>query len=267
MTTSLRTIQAQFQDYVLGPADDAPAIADDIMQQVGLSAPERLAIYYNGYRLRLCETLSKAYDKTHAYVGDEMFEDLCLGYLARHPSHSPNLRWYGAQFAGYVAERLPDHRFVAELAAFEWQLSVAFDAEDVPVLGAEDVAAIAPEAWDSIGFSLQPSMHVLPMVSNAVAIWLALDKEETPPEPGVAEAPVDWLIWRKELQPHFRSVSALEAQALRGLGEGKSFSRVCEEAAEAANDDEIMTRIAGWLQIWLTEQILSEIRPSSEAAN
>jgi hypothetical protein len=256
MKPTLEMIQSDFQDYVLGAQQANPAIAASIVEQFGLSAGNRLAIYHNAYRLRICDALSKAYDKTHAYLGDDTFEEMCLGYITQHPSQYANMRWYGDQFANYLAQLLAEHPVIAELAAFEWALSTAFDAEDASVLTAEDLGAIAPEQWETVGFNLHPSLQILSMQTNAVASWLSLDQEQAPPESVLHEQAVDWLIWRKELQPHFRSLDRHEAHALRGLAQGLSFSALCEEIADSTEDEEIMTKIAGCLQTWLVEGIL-----------
>jgi len=222
-----------------------------------------LAIYHRAYRLRISEALSKAYDKTHAYLGDDMFAELSLGYIAQHPSQYANMRWVGDRFAAYLTQALQEHPLVAELAAFEWALSIAFDAEDATPLTAQDLAAVTEEQWECIGFALHPSLQLLTMQTNAVASWLALDQQQTPPMPLSQETAVDWLIWRKELQPHFRSLDADEARALRGLLQGQSFSMLCEQIADSSEDEAIMTRIAGWLQTWLVEGILIGVTPDA----
>jgi len=262
---SLQRIQTQFQEYVLGANAETPAIAASVADQFGLAAERRLAIYYDAYRLRLAEALSEAFDKTHAYVGDDTFAELCAGYIDKHPSQFPNLRWFGGEFAALVAGRLPEHPVVAELAAFEWALGLAFDAADAPVLLPEHLQQIAAEEWETIGFAMQPSLQFLPMHTNAAAIWLALEKNEVPPAVATSELPCTWTIWRKELQPHFRSLDAFEALALQGTAQGKSFSAVCETASETADSD-ITPQIAGWLQGWLGEAMLASVRRDIQQA-
>jgi len=260
MSAGLRAIQGEFQDYVLGGDREQPAIAGLIAAQSGLPARDRLAIYYDAYRIRLAEALAEAFDKTYSYVGDTAFAELCGGYIERHPSQFRNLRWFGDHFAAFAAEALPDHPVVAELAAFEWALGLAFDAADAPVLTLQDLQTLDPEAWETIGFALHPSLQLLSMQYNTPAIWLALGKEETPPDAVPGEEACTWLVWRKELQPHFRSLTAYEADALRGLAAGRSFSDVCAAAAEASEDD-ITGQIAGWLHTWLSESVLTAFAP------
>ena len=254
---SLARIQGQFQQYVLAGDRDQPAIADLIDQSHGLAARDRLAIYYDAYRIRLKEALAEAFDKTYSYVGDELFADLCSGYIDTHPSHFRNLRWFGDRFSVFVAESLPEHPVVAELAALEWALGLAFDAADAPVLEMAALQQLDASAWEDIGFVLHPSVQLLPLHWNAPALWLALGKEEAPPEAVEADEPLTWLVWRKELQPHFRSLDRFEAGALRGLAAGRSFAEVCGEAAELAGSEDITGRIAGWLSAWICESMLT----------
>lgn len=259
---SLARIQSAFQDYVLTGDREQPAIAGLIAQHHGLPARARLAIYYDAYRIRLNEALAEAFDKTYAYVGDEVFADLCRGYIDAHPSHFRNLRWFGDRFAAFAAQQLPDYPIVAELAAFEWALGLAFDAEDAPVLAMAELQQLDASAWENIGFVPHPSLQLLPLHWNAPALWLALGKEETPPDAAENPEPLTWLVWRKELQPHFRSLDRFEAGALQGLAAGRSFAEVCAEAAELASaiDDDVTSRIAAWLQTWIGESMLTAYR-------
>ncbi len=272
--SSLATLQADFQHYVLSDiagagrpqADGAvaaaavdadsgevrPAIAAAVREQFGLDAMARLAIYHNAYRARLREALGEAYDKTWSYLGDELFAELADGYLQAHPSSFRNLRWYGAEFAAHLARALPEHPCVAELARLEWALGLAFDAADTPAVAAADVAGLAPQAWEEITFRLHPSTCLLTMAWNTVALWQALGAGREPPEAVAAALPVAWLVWRHAQQPHFRSLDAGEALALRRIGRGDSFGAVC-----AAAGAEQLAALAGQLQHWLAQEVLS----------
>ncbi|MBJ7309734.1 putative DNA-binding domain-containing protein [Rugamonas sp. CCM 8940] len=268
--SSLAALQADFQQYVLDDVAAAgrpqldgdgtgaaasqvrPAIAGAVREQFGLDAMARLAIYHNAYRARLREALGEAYDKTWSYLGDELFAELADAYLQAHPSSFRNLRWYGAGFAGHLALALPEHPCVAELARLEWALGLAFDAADTPAVGAADVAGLAPQEWADITFQLHPSACLLTMEWNTVALWRALGAAEEPPEAVAAATPQDWLVWRHAQQPHFRSLDAGEALALRRIGRGDSFGAVCAAAGAAQT-----AALAGQLRHWLAQEVLS----------
>jgi hypothetical protein len=267
--SALRAIQSDFQDYILNHSDadaDAaavagppPAIAAAVREQSGLDAAARLAIYHRAYRSRLRQALCEAYDKTWSYLGDELFAELADSYLAAHPSRHPNLRWFGAGFAAHAALALPDYPYIAELAALEWALGLAFDADAAAPLGRADLAALAPQAWGELVFGLHPSVQLLAMEWNAAALWQALAADAAPPAAVQLESAMVWLIWRSAGQPHFRSLPALEAQALRQIARGASFGEVCA----AAGDDYAMAMLAGYLQNWLAQGVLKGARAAS----
>lgn len=248
--SGLLDIQRDFQDYIL--SDDAPgAIAASVRGQYGLKADARLAIYHRAYRIRLKQALCESYDKTWTFVGDDMFAGLADSYIAAYPSRHPNLRWFGGGFAAHAATELAEYPFIAELARLEWALGLAFDAEDAAPLSASDMSVIPPEDWGDLRFGLQPSVRILEMRWNAVALWQALGKDEEPPEAEESAAAAHWLVWRSGDQPHFRSLPAAEAQALRHIEGGATFGEVCDAVGE-----EGMLALAGYLQHWLAQGIL-----------
>jgi len=248
----LQRIQRGFQDYVLGDGAVAFELGAAIRQQGALTAHDRLAIYHNAYRVRMREALNEAYQRTWTYAGDELFGELAGTYLAAHPSSFCNLRWFGDRFADFVRQQLPDHPFVAELAVFEWALGLAFDASDAPVAGPAAFSALAPAAWADLVLSLHPSVQLLRMEFNSVAIWQALGQEQAPPAPVALPAPCVWLVWRKDNQPHFRSLDAFEADALAALAAGSSFGRVCELSA----GPDVAQRMGRCLQDWMSQELL-----------
>jgi len=252
---TLRQVQQQFQDFLLrAPDDDGAPPAGTL--GLAIVGQHGLAIYHNGYRARLREALAEAYGKTWHYLGDALFAQLCADFVEGHASSFRNLRWYGHAFPGFLARALDDHPVVAELAAFEWALGLAFDAENASARCMDDVRAFTPEQWETIVFTLHPSVQLLRLHGNAVAIWQALDKEQAPPDAVTGGGSGHWLVWRKALQPHFRSLGAHEAGALHGLQQGRSFAAVCAQALAEAGDEDISAHMAAWLQAWLADGIL-----------
>lgn len=253
-----QTLQADFQQFILGQRD-AGSMHKHLADTPGLERDARLDIYYQAYRLRLRDALSEAYSKTHAYLGDDMFYQACAAYIAAHPSHFRNLRWFGDKFATLLCTQFPDHPQVAELAQFEWALGYAFDAEDHPILGLPDLATVSD--WETVGLRTSSSLQFISMRWNSVAIWLALSEDQTPPEPEPepehTELATTWIVWRKQLQACFRSLSTEEAQALQGLSLGQRFADVCEQVAE--DKPAIAQQIGGWLQTWLVDELLASV--------
>ncbi|MFM9835021.1 MAG: DUF2063 domain-containing protein [Methylophilaceae bacterium] len=249
--SQLAQLQAGFQAYLM---DDTrkksfKAIVDD--KKVG--ATKRLKIYHDAYRFRIVDALATAYPKLLAYLGDDLFVTMARSYLTKTPSVYPNLRWYGADMHEYLATVMPNHPIAAELAQFEWVLSLAFDAEDLPQLSIQDLAAIPPENWGELCFKFQPALHLLPFNWNTVAVWKALDIEDTPPKAAKVVLTY-WLIWRQDLTSKFRSLENTELLALKLSLEGASFGALCESLYEEMGENasnQAAQYLAGWLEAGL----------------
>jgi hypothetical protein len=256
-------LQQRFQEYLLGPREEdvQSSIAAAIAADTGLPAKVRLKIYFDAYRSRLRDALSEMFGKTALYVGDGLFASLCDRYIQQQPSTTRNLRWYGHRFSNFLTQEVGEHPAVAELAAFEWSLGMAFDAEDAQVLCADDVRHLTAEQWGRIGFALHPSVQILDLRSNAPSIWSALERKRDPPAAVHSIDTEAWLIWRQRFEPHFRSMDRLETAALRGLQHGHSFAMVCDDAIEGGSAHEVVLPMARWLQTWLNEAVLTAYTP------
>ena len=254
--SALDDLQRDFQRYILADQERG-AIHGAVREQYGLDADARLAIYHRAYRSRLRQALCEAYDKTWTFIGDELFAELANSYIAAQPSQHANLRWFGGGLAAHAAAQMADYPFIAELAELEWALSLAFDADDAAPLTGADLGAIAPEAWGGLQFALHPSVHILDMDWNAVALWQALAAGAEPPEVEQSAVATHWLVWRQGEQPHFRSLPPGEAEALYRIAEGATFGEVCAAAGEKA-----MLALAGYLQHWLAQGVLAGPPPA-----
>lgn len=259
MNPALIDVQARLQQHVLGQAD-----AGDLVDGDAAHAAQRLGIYRNAYRIRLCGALADAYEKTRLYLGDERFERAGQRYIDAHPPVTRSLRWFGDRLAAGLAQWLPAEPAVAELARLDWTLRAAFDGPDAPLLDTTELSAVPAESWSTLGLVLHPTACLLAFSHNTVAIWQALNDGMDPPPLQRGDEAVTWLIWRKGLQPHFRSLHPLEAELLRGLLDGESFAAACARAEASQADDDgavdssaIAGQIGGCLRQWLEDELLS----------
>ena len=249
MNATLLDAQALFQQHVLGLTDAGAAF-----DQGAEHAAQRLGIYANAYRLRLAETLADSYEKTRLCLGEERFERGALRYIDARAPTVRNLRGYGEGFADALAGWLPNEPAVAELARLDWALRDTFDGPDADPLSAAALAAVAPEAWATLGLRLHPTARLLVFEHNSVAVWQAYDDDAEPPPLQRSEPPVTWLVWRKGLQPHFRSLRPVEAVLLGALLAGERFATACEQAA--GEDAEAAVQIGACLRQWLDDELL-----------
>jgi len=250
---SLAGLQQAMGDYILHGT--LTPIAAQVKDHGELSAMQRLHIYHNAYRMRLLEVLQDHFAQTHAYMGDDFFESEALAYVEAHPPSTDNLRHYGQPWPQWLAERYPQDLDMAELSRLEWALRDAFDAANTPVATPESLSMLAPEAWAHLGFQLAAGAQILSFSHAVLPLWQALAAEQTP-EP-VAAHQHDVLIWRRDGQPHFKSLGAEEATALRALLDGHSFEHACQQALQLKSPDEA-SRLAGqWLQNWMADALLA----------
>lgn len=258
---TLQTLQEQFQQHLLdGDGRIAAAVRPG-----GIGVARRLAIYHHAYRMRLLDTLRDSYGHTLVYLGDEAFDAAALAYVESHPSQHASLRWYGASFADALALRFDEDGEVAELAALDWALRLAFDGADAAVLTLADLAALPAGAWNHVGFALHPTYARLRLHHNTLALWQALDRDQAPPAAAPLAEPGDLLIWRRGHQPHFRSLQPLEAAALDCLHRGLSFADTCAYLSARFERPDAAAEIGALLRRWIDEGLLSAVTASLAA--
>jgi hypothetical protein len=263
----LAKIQADFQAYLLGDDnlinDKGVAFKNQIIDDAKVGVNKRLGIYYDAYRFRIIEALATAYPKQHVMLGDTLFDQTARSFIDQFPSTYHNMRWVGGHMQTHLKNTLPQHPIAAEMAAFEWALGLAFDAEDAPILGLQDLAAVPPENWAALKFSFHPSLQVLSLQWNVVQIWNALEIEQPPP--AIAKTDESCLVWRQGtslesgLNSHFRSLDAAEYAAIQQLIAGASFGDLCEKLQENASEEEATMQAAQYLAGWLNEGIMTQL--------
>jgi hypothetical protein len=250
----LRQLQSDLQNHLLGVHS---TIADAIVDAPPLPIAERLDIYRNAYRVRLIEALDSTYPILHKVLGDEVFTALGEEFVAAHVSVHRSIRWYGRELPEFLGQRPPyaEQPILAELAVLEWTLAEVFDAADAQSVQRAAFSA-DPSAWSELRFTFHPSLRRLRLQWNTAAVWQAMSRDETPPDPVCAEYPVPWLLWRQNLQNYFRSMTADEAAALDLSRRGATFGEICEALAEWLPDEEIPLRAAGLLGTWADSGII-----------
>jgi hypothetical protein len=256
---SLSDLQRAFQDYVL--ASDA-RFTGAVRDTSKADRVTLLDVYRDGYALRLIEVLTNDFPGVVAMVGPEEFDRLARGYIARHPSRHPSVRWFGRGLADFLATTSPygTDPALAEMARFEWALGEVFDSVDVEPLGAAAVMAVPPEAWETIAFAPVPSLLRLTFACDVPPAWQR--REEV--EPGTLEvttlgAPVPWVIWRPERVSSFRSLQPDEAAMLDAMVAGRPFPALCEALLPHVEEDQAAARAAGLLRSWVEEGMIGAV--------
>jgi hypothetical protein len=289
---ALTDLQSDFQAFLL---DGNERMLGRVAGTAKVSAEQRLAIYYDAYRLRLLEALASNYPVLRAWIGEEEFETAAIAYLAAHPSRHFSIRWFGHLLPEFLATTPPwqDKTGLAEMAALEWALSEAFDAEDGTIIGIEDMAGIPADAWPDMRLHFHPSAQRLDLRWNVPVIWKAVNqnldsnkntascrgetsatpsagrerREDVPavadvPAPMEHEYPQAWLVWRQGLKTWFRSLSVDEAWALDAAMTGENFAAICEGLCEWIDAQNVALHAAGLMKQWITDGLVGGIATS-----
>lgn len=257
--TNLRTLQTQFQQYIEGENE---TIESHIITTDEARAEHRLAAYYNAYRARLIEALAFDFPTLAAFLGEDKFALLVINYIKKYPSSYSSVSWVGEHLTTFIKQQqsFPDQAFVSELSLFEWNQRLVFDQQDENTLfQLEDMAQISPEQWPNLSFQFISNIKSIDLHYNVASYWQAVNDQETPPDIIKENYPVRWLIWRQELNPHWRSLDVHEAWAYEQAQQGANFADICAGLTEWIDEQHVALQAAGFLKQWISDQLIIRV--------
>lgn len=250
--------QGEFQRAIL-TGDDS--VLSEILDSPREKRETLFGVYRYAYGSRLVEAMGNDHELLHAYLGDEMFDEMGHAYVKARPSEHPNLRWFSQGLPEFLksAEPYSNYPVLSDLAALEKALNDAFDGEDAPVVALSDMAGFAPEVWNDLKFAAHPTVARLDLATNASAIWLALKNDEDPPDAELLAEPSRLLVWRQDVTPMFRELSTEEAMMWDEAASGIPFGVLCAMLATYDDPDNAAARGAGYLHGWVTSGLLTGV--------
>ena len=256
---TLADIQRSFASYLQGGA--AADVAEHVINDERLGTALRLEIYKSAYRIRLTKCIEGDHPVLCAYLGDELFELLAVGYISNCPSSHPSLRYFCERLPDYLRESAPfSHTpILAEIAAFERTLMSAFDAPDSPVAGKECLHAFPPADWPNLRVAFHPSVRLFATRWNTIESWQALKQGSAPPV-AVQKEVQHWLVWRgRDRLTEFRSLAPAGLWFHDALQSGGTLAMACEAMLEILPEDEISETTVNYLTGWLDSGLISSM--------
>jgi hypothetical protein len=271
----LRALQEWFAAAVMHPegvvcgieriaSPDAPAVRLDEVERIvspsnQLSGIERLAIYGDAYRARLVECLADDYPALKYALGDGAFEALCLRYIARHPSESPNLNAFGRHMAAFCREDArPALPFEGDLAALEWAMVRVLHAPSARKLDLATLTAVPAHVWPGARFSASSTVQVIEFSYPVNAFFQAFRNDRAPrvPRPAWSATAVfrdAATIWRMDLS---RAMHALLMSLFGGTPLGPALDSL-EQAGQLTEEEgaQVMT----WFRDWVRHGFFAQI--------
>jgi hypothetical protein len=160
-----------------------------------------------------------------------------------------------------LSELYPADAEVGELARLEWGLAEIFVVADCkPVTpGAVDQSDWQQIDWDRAVLHLVPSFTLLPVTTNAAAIWTAISNRLPPPPAALLDTRVQLALWRNGFTPSFRTLDPTEAAALERVAGGITFGALCALLIERCGAEEGPQRAGTWLGQWLRDGLIASV--------
>lgn len=262
-TPRLPELQREMADFVLDPA--AQGMTRHVRANDGVHTGERLGIYHNAYRARLAEVLADVFEKTVLYMGTEAFDPLARNFAVACPPQSRCLGQYGARFPAYLQSLYPLNPELHELAQLDWDLRSRFDSADYPALNTASAAADTAQTWLTRRPALHPSLLLRQVSTNVVTLWKAIHDDVEVPAPAQLDSPTTLMVWRKGLQPHFKTLDTQQAAWVGRLAEGASVAQACEAFAGSPLMPEVSV-FGQWLAAWWDDEIMAGETPGTTGA-
>ena len=224
-----------------------------------LSASGRLDVYANMYFFRIRDVLAEDFPKLAAVLGPAHFHNLITDFLLVHPSAHPSLRYVGEPLALFVkTHRLSKERpYLSDLAALEWARADVFQSIDSPRLDPRDLAAVPAERWGDVRFQTIAAVRLLRFSWDVVSLWSRWEAGEETGE--VRESPRAVLVYREDEESRHEVLSALEADVVERLIEGRAFGEICEALTTDDDVEAAAALAAELLRNWMAHGLLSGI--------
>lgn len=236
-----------------------------------LEASDRLAIYANAYYARLIECIGDVFPVLKRVLGEEVFDSFAFDYLQSYPSKRYTLNDLGDQFVHFLRRTRPDPDqekdgadwadLLIDLATLEWTIYEVFDGPGIerdPILEADDVAGVDPEAWLGMRLQTVPCLQLVvvdyPVNEFYTAVRSTEDELEIPfPDPmptHVAISRRDYIVRRYDLtHPQY--------ELLRVLQQGGTIGQAleaCATATPAEELDQLVDDVRQWFRNWTAER-------------
>lgn len=259
----LQELQNTFQQYLL---DDEPSatVLEHVSQSTINNVAKRLNIYHHAYRSRIREVLSSQFPNLAKLLGTDVFNQYMDDFIDRYPSTHRNMRWLGDQLSDFLQAYAPDKPLYADIANFEWRLGLAFDSLDTPCLSLQNLSAFTPEQWGDLSFQWHPSVYLGQAQTNVIRAWMALENNDQA-NLDMALEPTQFLVWRKEMVSQFKSLTALEADAIAYMMQRHTFGELCEYLTAHMDEEDVLPYAAGLLSQWLQEEMLVSVALNTDS--
>jgi hypothetical protein len=226
-----------------------------------------LEIYSRAYSARLLECLRAQFPVLAKALGEELFDEFSIGYLARYPSQSYTLARLGEHFVSYLEETRPAEAdaawpdFLIDLARLEWEFDQVFDGPGVEgqaLLNAEQVQSIPPERWPAARLVPVPCLQLLKLSHPVHEYYRALRRNEGAAPPSRKETLL--AITRRDYVVRYFPLSEAQFVMLDALVRQATIGEALDVLArDGADFDALAIELHAWFRFWTAEGLFLRI--------
>ena len=214
--------------------------------------PDRFSLYRGNLTATWNKVLSSAFPVVRQLMGEEFFSGLTRAFGMAHPSDSPDLNHFGANFASFLAafEHVADYPYLPDMARLEWALHRAYYAPEAAALTHEMLAALSPDDFELARFALHPSASLYHSSQAVVALWQAHQSGEVV-FPSDMDAPSYAVVARPRWKTDLSPLSAAAHAALSALDGGATMGEALDAAFDLDESFDIAANLRQWLDLGL----------------
>lgn len=227
---------------------DKESFAPHILPNPRLSAQARMAIYIEGYRLRLLDAIKSDYPATLALL-DDRFDALASAFIEQNPPTQASLDPYPHPFAAYLRAH-SDDAFAADLADLECAIAGIFLLPESEALTPAHISGITPEAFGAMRLMPRTASRLLRFDYPVDAYLTRQRSGETPERPTPATSYL--YVVRHEHEVRRYPLSQAEFLVLQQLANGLPVGAALEQVAETYPQllPDIAANVQSWFGAW-----------------
>jgi uncharacterized protein (UPF0276 family) len=182
---------------VLRGQDDISSITP-LLLECKVRHERGLAAYCNNHFASQLEAFKASFSTLHAIIEDQAMTEVVAQYIRHMPPEHFSINFAGSRLPTFLMEHQIGIDFgvpqsmIAELATFDG-LRLELGMQEDSALASMQVTELtqwSPDQWNEAVFSLRPEYRLVSLKWDILSVYLALQKQQTPPPPDAATAPL-----------------------------------------------------------------------------
>lgn len=205
-------------------------------------AARGMRVYSDAYGASLRRALATNFAALAHVLRADDFASLAAAYLREHPPRTNDAISLGAALAPFVRDFVFAASYgvsstaLADLVALEQaQLAVQLAPDEATAVTAADLAAIAPEQWDTARFSFARAFRLVRATHDVLPAVEAAARGEDPARPEPRD--VAYLVHRAGVGVRTEPLADGDARVLEALASGNEFAAACGAGAVDGDDE------------------------------